>query len=281
MNTTPQMIKETTMKDHWIVPLALVLISCPTWLTLTTSPTLFAIPAAIFGIWYFHRAGHWFLAGLLTAICLFRPEFLPFMIVPGLILGRFFYLGGLAVSGIAVYFAAQFMHLDINLSALMAAAVTGPANMMQNFAGILTLLLGENASNLSVAVWAIYGITLACVTELWWRMKDQSISQNKYLKKCAGTILMMLLAAPHTYAQDYVAFIPVAIWLWNATKNDSRSNATTIRRMIFAFPLVSWLFYFAAPTFVMLRIPPYFIWALALSLVLLPTLDDERVVSAK
>jgi hypothetical protein len=276
MNLSPAMTKESMLNNHWLVPLLLVLVSYPTWLVLTTSPILLVVPAALTAFWILNRQGHWFLAGLLTALCVFRIEYLPFLVLPGLILGRFYFLGGISIAAIAVYVTAQAMHLPLDMPTLIAvnSSVTAP-NLMQNFAGLLVLFLGEGTAQLQTATLAIYAFAIISVTEIWWRLHHMPISQNKFLKKCCVTILVILLTSPHTYIQDYIALIPVAIWLWQATADNTKDNLKLIRQVIVCFPILSWLFFIAQSIFITLHLPVYFIWAVALVVVVLPTLDDE------
>jgi riboflavin transporter FmnP len=277
------MTNEPLLKNHWLVPLILVLASYPVWLVLTTSPILLAVPAILAAFWILTRNRQYFLAGLLTGLCLFQIEYLPFLAISGLILGRLRYLAGISSALIALFSAAQFipdLKNALSIPALLSAPAVSMApapNLMQNFSGLLLLLLGEGSPHSQMASLTLYIVIIVAVTELWWRMHNFPLSQNKFLKKSSITILMMLIASPHTYIQNYVAVIPVAIWLWQATANDTRNNAKTIRITIAAFPILSWVFFAAQSVFLFLRLPPFFLWATALAVLTLPTLDDEKI----
>ncbi len=283
------MTKEPLSKNHWLVPLLSVIASYPTWLVLTTSPILLAVPATLAAFWILSRNRQYFLAGLLTGLCLFQIEYLPFLALPGLILGRLRYLAGITSALIALFFAAQFipdLKNALSIQSLLSApaitlapamSMTPAPNLMQNFSGLLLLLLGEGSPHLQMASLTLYTVIVVAVTELWWRLHNFPLSQNKFLKKSSITILVMLIASPHTYIQNYIAVVPVAMWLWQATANDQRDNAKTIRKTIIAFPILSWVFFAAQSVFLFLRLPPFLLWATALAVLTLPTLDEEKI----
>lgn len=280
MNLMSPETKNTTAATmgNPMLPLLLVLVAYPTWLTLTTSPTLLVAPLAIFAFWLLLRKKLFFVAGLLTALCVFRIEWLPFLLIPGLILGRLQFFGGAALAAAGTFFAMQALHQPLDFATLLAANQSaGPTHSLQNFAAVLALILGENSTNLQIGTLAVYAVSIVASTELWWRVHHLPDSQNKFLKKCSATILIMLAASAHTVIQDFVALIPLFFWLWQATADDdTRETGRLVRKVLIAYPVMTWLYFAAQTAFPSISIPIYFVWAVVLSVTTLPTLDVEQ-----
>jgi len=276
MNLMSTTTKDSTATDHWLMPLLLVLVAYPTWLVLTTSPAIIAAPLAVCAFWLLCRRKLYFVAGLLTTLCVFRIEWLPFLLFPGLILGGLQFAGGVAVAAVGTYLAAQMMHLPLDIPALMTVNQSAvPSHLLQNFSAMLSLILGENTPNLQVGVFATYIVSIVSATELWWRVHHLPDSQNKYLKKCAATVLIMLAASAHTTIQDYIVLIPIIVWLWQATADDTKDTGGLVRKVIISYPFLTWIFFAVTIAFPSLNLPIYFIWAVVLSVTVLPTLDVE------
>lgn len=274
------MTTESLSKNHWLVPLVLALVSYPTWLVLTSSPPIYLlVPILLAAFWILIRRGQFLGAGLITGLCLVKLEYVPMLLISGLILGRLRYLAGFVVSLAALYFASQqipWVSSTFNMPPGLAPLLSGglTANLMQSFSGLLVLLLGDSYE-VQMASLAVYALLTVCVAELWWRLQKFPLSDTKYLKASAVTILFMLIGSPHTFAADYIAVVPAAVWLWQATANDTRDSAGTIRKMIIAFPILSWIFFIAQPIFLMLRLPPYFLWATSVVVLTLAIMEDK------
>ncbi|MBI2810386.1 MAG: hypothetical protein HYX67_06120 [Candidatus Melainabacteria bacterium] len=268
--------KESTKMDHPMVPLLLVLIAYPTWLVLTTSPTMLAAPLAIFAFWLLLRKKLYFVAGLITALCVFRIEWLPFFLIPGLILGGLHFFAGSALAAVGTFFAAQMMHQPLDMAALFSASQGAlPTHTLQNFAAMLVLILGENTTNLQIGTLAVYIVAIISSTELWWRIHHLVDSQNRFLRKCAATVLITLTASAHTTVQDYIALIPVFVWLWQTTADDTKDTGGLVRKVMISYPILTWLYFAAQTAFPGFAVPVYFVWAVVLSVTVLPTLDVE------
>jgi|688.fasta_scaffold235575_2 hypothetical protein len=265
------------------LPLLLVLAAYPTWLAMTTAPAMLVAPVAVCAYWLLLRRKLYFVAGLLTALCLFKPEWLPFLALPGFIFGGVQFFGGVALAALAAFFGAQAMHMPLDLTTLAGLNGVAPVHTMQNFGAMLALILGENTPNLQIGTLACYAVAFVSSTELWWRMHQIADSHTKYLKKCAATSLIMLTTSMHTSMLDYIVLVPVLVWLWQATADDIKDNGGLVRNVIVAYPLMTWAYFglqAAAPT---LSLPLYFVWAVVLSVCVLPTLDVEtnRILNAR
>lgn len=273
-NTTAA--KAATM-DNPMLPLLLVLAAYPTMLVLTTSPALIAVPIALCAYWLMLRKKLFFFAGLLTALCVFRIEWLPFLLFPGLIVGGLQFAGGAALAAVGTFFAMQAMHIPFDLAALSAVNGAAPTHALQNFAAVLALILGDNYPNLQIGIFAVYVVSIVTSTELWWRVHHLPDNQSKFLKKCSATMLITLAASAFTAVQDYIALVPVFVWLWQATADDdTRETGRLVRKVLIAYPIVTWLYFAAQTAFPSLSIPVYFVWAVVLSVCTLPTLDVEQ-----
>ncbi len=198
--------------------------------------------------------------------------------VSGLILGRLRFLGGAALAAAAAYVAMQTMHQPFDFATLLATNQGAlPAHALQNFAAALTLIIGENSTNLQIGTFAVYIVSIVTSTELWWRVHHLPDHQSKFLKKCSATVLIMLAASAQTVIQDYIALIPIFVWLWQATADDdTRETGRLIRKVLIAYPVMTWLYFGVQTAFPSLSIPIYFVWAVVLSVTTLPTLDVEQ-----
>ncbi|MBS1956638.1 MAG: hypothetical protein JST89_20795 [Cyanobacteria bacterium SZAS-4] len=279
MNLMSPETKNTTATamDNPMLPLLVVLLAYPTVLVLSTSPALIAVPVAICAYWMLLRKKLFFFAGLLTALCVFRIEWLPFLLIPGLIVGGVRFAGGAALAAVGTFFAMQAMHIPFDFAALAAVNGAVPTHTLQNFAAMLALILGENYPNLQIGIFAVYLVSIVTSTELWWRVHHLPDNQNKFLKKCSATMLITLAASAFTAVQDYIALVPVFVWLWQATADDdTRETGRLVRKVLIAYPIVTWLYVAVQTAFPSLSIPVYFVWAVVLSVCTLPTLDVEQ-----
>lgn len=269
-------------KANLALPLALVLLAYPTWLTLTTAPAMILAPVALCAYWLSMRHKQYLVAGLLTALCAFKPEWLPFLILPGFIFGGLPFTGGVAVAAAAAFFGAQAMHVPLDAS-LFAGSAAIPTHSLQNFSAMLALVLGENTPNLLIGTLACYVVSVVSSTELWWRMHQIADSPNKFWKKCAATTLIMLTTSIHTTITDYIVLVPVLVWLWQATADDINDNGGLVRKVIVAYPIVSWAYFALQTAFPMVNAPLYFVWGVVLSVCVMPTLDVEtnRILNAR
>ncbi len=276
MNLMSPTTKESTKMDHPAVPLLLVLIAYPTWLVLTTSPVMLAAPLAICAFWLLLRRKLYFVAGLITALCVFKIEWLPFFLIPGVILGGLQFIAGSALAAAGAFFASQMLHQSLDIATLLNASQSSvPTHALQNFSAMLALILGDNTANLQIGTLAVYVVAIVSSTELWWRLHHVPDCQNKFLKKCAATVLIALTASAHTAVQDYIALVPVIFWLWQATADDTKDTGGLVRRVIIAYPFLTWLYFSAQTAFPGFSLPIYFVWAVVLSVTVLPTLDVE------
>lgn len=291
MNLMSPETKNTTAAamGNPMLPLLLVQLAYPTLSVLTTSPALLAAPVAIYAFFLLLRKKLFFVAGLLTALCVFRIEWLPFLLFPGLVLGGLRFAGGVALAAVGAFAAVQAMHIPLDFASLLAAGYsalgaqgvlsaqgTVPTHGLQNFAAVLALILGENSINLQIGTLAVYAVSVVAATELWWRVHHLPDSENKFLKKCSATILIMLAASAHTIIQDYIALVPIFVWLWQATADDdTKETGRLVRKVLFAYPVMTWIYFAAQTALPSVSIPLYFVWAVVLSVTTLPTLDVE------
>jgi hypothetical protein len=263
-----------------------VLCCYPAWLSFRLGQVSLFLPAAIAAFWYLLIARRYLLAGIVSGFCMLKVQYLPMLAVVGLIMGRAKYLGGLLIAMVALFGLSIYTlgwdnilsfpgAVHYNETSANAGGVS--PEMMQNFRGMLTVILGGETPDIRMAALAIFVVLCVSITELWWRMRKHGLTEKKLLKGAAVTTLIMLIASPHTHTQDYLAAAPAAIWLWQATANDDRASSLYIRRTIAAFPALSWVFFLLQPVFLFLRIQPYFIWATALVVMTLTVLDDTTL----
>ncbi|HEY9734307.1 MAG TPA: hypothetical protein V6C89_20515 [Drouetiella sp.] len=289
MNLTSPPTRETVetpppaQASNIALPLLLVLAAYPTWQAITTAPAMLAAPVAVCAYWLLLRRKLYVVAGLLTALCAFKPEWLPFLALPGFVFGGLQFAGGVAVAALATFFGAQAMHYPLSISMLAGVGGDIPPHAMQNFSAMLSLILGENTPNLQIGTLACYAVSVISSSELWWRIHHIPDSHPKFLKKCAATTLIMLTTSMHTSAVDYIVLVPVLVWLWQATADDVNDNGGLVRKVIMAYPLVTWAHFGLQAALPAVSVPIYFAWAVVLSVCLLTTLDVEtnRILNAR
>lgn len=265
---------------------AAVLGSYPCWASFRLGQVSLFLPAAITAFWYLLFARRYFLAGIVSGACMLKIQYLPLLAIVGAIMGRARYIGGLALSLAALFvFSLATVGMDnivqfptmLHFNETSAQAGGVSAELMQNFRGMLTLLLGGDTSDIRMAALVILGVLAVSISELWWRSKKLGLSEKKLMKCAAVTTLTMLIGSPHTHIQDYLAAAPALFWLWQSTAGDERAASVYLRRAIIAFPALSWAFFLLMPIFQLVRIEPYFIWAVALSVMTLVVIDDETL----
>jgi hypothetical protein len=134
-------------------------------------------------------------------------------------------------------------------------------HMMQNFRGMLTLIVGDDNATVHTLSMSLFALATLLVGLLWWSLRKHSADTAAFQLGACATIILLLIASPHTHTQDYFALVPVAIWLWQCTTYDASNTAKWVRGLLLAFPFVSWLFFMTQPIWFLLKVQPFFIWA--------------------
>ena len=252
----------------------------PAWLSFELGQTsLYQFPATI-GFWLLLRAKRAFTAGLLSALLLVKLQYMPAMILIGLILGRGRYAAGLLLSSsVLAVLTVLTVGMDNILkypSALQFgetnAQVGGvAANMMQNFRGEMIVLSFQDEHLIHQLSLALFAVGIIASVLLWVKLYPQ-------MKKCLGedafgicagiSILVSLIFSPHTHIQEFLPASLAIVFLSPLLKNGPNKALNIILSVLMiGFPILSWLFFLFLPIFQMYKVQPYLFWDLALLLV--------------
>ena len=251
----------------------------PAWLSFELGQTsLFQFPATI-GFWLLLRAKRAFAAGLLSALLLVKLQYMPAMILIGLIIGRGRYAAGLLLSSSILAALTVFTVGMNNILKYPSALQFGEtnaqvggvaANMMQNFRGEMIVLSLHDERLIHQVSLVLFGIAIISSALLWVKLYPQ-------LKKCLGqdafglcaglSILISLICSPHTHIQEFLTASLALVFLSPLLKNrSSKALNITLSVLMIGFPIWSWLFFLFLPIFQMYKVQPYLFWDLGLLL---------------
>lgn len=252
--------------------------SFPTWLSFELAQTaLFQFPLMLLCLLLL-RAQRYFSAGLESALLLGKLQYVPAIVAIGVILGRWRYGAGFAISSSLLGAFTIFLLGMKNVMNFPKALVYGQTSknvggvvpqVMQNLRGELLLLLGAEDRLVQISVLIFFGSTLLLLCALWvWGypslQKIKGRIEHFAFESCAAiSMLAMLIASPHTHSQDYMFTVIPGVFLFRSFDLWSPTNMRTkiLRILILAFPFLSWLFFIGKPLFEMIYIQPFFMWA--------------------
>jgi hypothetical protein len=249
------------------------LMSFPTCYAFSIGQTTIYQYPTLAAFWLLTRSNKFFSAGIVSALLTVKLQYAPFVILIGLILGRARFLLGLLTGGtvLAVFTVASIglQNLIVYPKALLTMETNEQgiaAPVMQNFRGELMLFYVDVHLVHKIAT-GIFVVGIICVAFLW------GIAYPKISKKAGEaafalclllTTCIMLIFSPHTHFQDYMSVsIPVAFTyplLKDIAPKDTKRRM--LRLLLWGFPLFSWIPIFLIIPLVLLKIEPYFVWAI-------------------
>lgn len=255
------------------VAIALVFASYPAWLSFELGQT--SLPEFLFFaafLWSLQHARHW-LSGVMAAFITVKLQYAPFIGIAGLIAGRIKFVAGGALMMLALLGVSALMLGPANVIGYPQSLLHGEtgtdvsgvaANEMQTVRGSLCLLLGSDSQ--VVHLMALAAMIAACIliAFVWWRAR-RNVHQDFDLFRavCSLTVLAALTTSLHTHVQDYLIVAIPCLWLWQLP--EVRDNEKSwLRKLIVWFPGFSWICLIAKPVFMLIRIQPMFLWALAM-----------------
>jgi len=247
--------------------------SFPCWLSFKLGQVSLFLPAGLTLFWYLIRQRRFALAGLVSVACILKVQYLPMLAVAGLVRGRLRYVLGAGATMLALLCLSYFvLGLDNMLSFPEAVRYNETAHaaggvsphMMQNFRGMLTLIVGEDNALVHMLSMGLFVLAFVCVGALWWSLRKHSVDSQAFRLGAAATIIILLIASPHTHTQDYFALVPAAIWLWEGTADDASKAAKWVRGLLLALPFLSWSFFMTQFIWFLLRLQPLLLWACVL-----------------
>ncbi len=250
------------------------------------NPSMWLAPGVVL-MWLLLRR-HPAYAALCATVCLYKFQYLPLVGMAGLFVGRMRFVAVLAAITIALAaFACYTLGVENVLafpSALAGAEVSSKVSgvaavEMQNFRGQLCLLTNSDGSFVHIATLLILFVAVVGVSIMWWRLVKEAQGLNLSstvvldykFKICASiTTLLLLICSPHTHKHDFILVVVPAVWLWQTVAcNEALPKALRLatRILIVAFPGVSWIFFMLEFLFHMVKIQPFFFWALSLCVI--------------
>lgn len=239
---------------------AAVVTSFPVWNCFELGQSSFFLLGGIALFFALAKRQKYFLAGLSTFFLLIKVQYLPVLVLIGLILGRVkFVLGGMVATVLAVAVCVLTLGWDncIAWPNIVFHGETSDINrgliapaMMQNVRGILNLMTGNDSSSVRMISAALCVITILMIGYLWTKPYKQLQSHSKYAFEIVSAVSMMimLLFSIHTHAHDYCLFVCAAVWLYVSVLDEPVSKSTRwLKYLLVSYPLVSWLLFVAQP----------------------------------
>lgn len=246
--------------------------SFPMWVSIQLGQTSLFQFAALTAFWLLLMKKRNLAAGLASIFLLVKVQYLPFIVACGLATGKLRYAAGLAIAtAVAAVVSILVVGWDncvewprIILHAETTTRFSGvEPYVQQNIRGMLFFIMGGDTPVVHKIVFALCFITAAALVFLWLKMphvsqklttsaSETSSGFERSFQVCAAiSTMVMLIFSPHTHAHDYLLFTLPCLWLWTATQefldegasNSDKKLAIMIRRLILAYPCLSWLFF--------------------------------------
>ena len=190
---------------------------------------------------------HYFWAGLGTVFCMVKVQYLPFVAIVGILLGKTRFVTGLSIAALTVILLAGMRVGWKNIAAWPLALLAGDngtfltnrPELMDNARGILFGCVP--AQLLSIVVIVIAGAGSLGLGFIWLSVYPRlKTIDSRAFKGCAAvSILVMICIAPHVYCHDYsaVSLACFLIWYWlDSPEHLPSVNALITRFLIASFP---------------------------------------------
>lgn len=259
--------------------------SFPAWYSFEVGQTALYQFALNAFFWLSLKHQKHFQSGLLAGLCLVKLQYLPVLLLCGTIFGRIKFLAGFAASAVVLglYTLSQTGWrniIDYPKALAMGEAGAGVSGVsphqMQNFRGEMVLFFGGETHFVHVMSLLVYAAALLFVAILWLRIYPRlKQSRDNSFEICAAfTLLLMLIASPHTHKQEFLSVILPLVWLY--PREITSRNGRWLRGLIIGYPVLSWVFFILEPVFLLGKIEPYFLWTLVLITTAVMTIRSKQ-----
>ncbi|HEY9734308.1 MAG TPA: glycosyltransferase family 87 protein [Drouetiella sp.] len=241
---------------------AAVVTSFPVWNCFELGQSSFFLVGGIALFFALLKRQKYFLAGLSTLCLLIKVQYLPVMVLIGLIMGRVkFVLGGIFSALLAVAICVFTLGWDncLEWPKVVLHGETNSSNigliapaMMQNIRGILNLVVGDDTSTVRMISAGLCIITILLIGYLWTApyKKLQATTNYAFEVLSAISMMIMLLFSVHTHAHDYCVFVCSCVWLYVAVLDLPQSKLVSwLKFLLVGFPIFGWLLFVAQPIF--------------------------------
>jgi hypothetical protein len=254
-----------------------VLATFPCWLTVELGQaTLFQLPATV-AYFLLLRRDKPFLSGLISGILFVKLQYVPIYLLCGLIIGRWQYAAGAAISACALALLALITLGSDNLAvyphALLFAETSNKVSgisvySMQNVRGELFILFGRETGFTHAIIIAAYGLSILVIAAMWIKLYPRlstTLTREKAFNYCAGaTVLLMLCSSPHTHVHDFVmAAIPAILFYPLCLSTSTSAVQKALKFAIVSAPLLTWIFFIGQVVFIVAKMEPYLLWSAA------------------
>jgi len=245
--------------------IAVAVISCfPVWNCFELGQSSFFLLGGIALFFALAKRQKFFLAGLSTFLLMIKVQYLPVIVLIGLILGRVKFAGGALLAGLlAVGVSVMTLGWNncIEWPKIVLHGETSDINrqliapaMMQNVRGILNQITGDDSSAVRLISAGLCIVTILLIGFLWTTPYKRLQSVTKYAFEAISAISMMimLLFSVHTHAHDYCVFVCSCVWLYVALADMQEKTGVTpsvkyLRMLLIGFPCFGWILFVAEP----------------------------------
>lgn len=243
--------------------IAAAIITCfPVWNCFELGQSSFFLFGGIALFFALAKREKHFLAGLSTFFLLIKVQYLPVIVLIGLILGRAKFAAGAILAGVlaaglciltlgwdnCIAWPQIVMHGETSdINRLLIAP-----HMMQNIRGILNLVANDDSSAVRLVSAGLCIITTIVIGYLWVVPYKRLQPLTKYAFEAVSAISMMIMLvfSVHTHAHDYCVFVCSCVWLYVALgdRPDTQSSKV-LRVLLVGFPFFGWVLFVLEPVF--------------------------------
>ncbi|MBS2005391.1 MAG: DUF2029 domain-containing protein [Cyanobacteria bacterium SZAS TMP-1] len=261
-----------------VFAIAATLASFPSWYSVRLGQTSLLLVPGLAAFWVCCLKRRYFLAGLASGVVLVKLQYLPPVFIVGALVGAWKFLGGFSVIGVLLLvLSIAIVGMD-NVMRFPQALLKGEssqgvsgvaAEQMQNVRGNLTLLVGGDNTLVHLLSIGAFALGMAALIFLWWRARRKGLDTtttegaSKFRVLASISTIIMLVLSPHCHMQDYLALVIPCIWLWFECVDKAQDLPVMkmLRRLVLSFPILGWPFYVFLFLFQLIKIEPFFLWA--------------------
>lgn len=235
---------------HWSAPCILFLLTFCSYSAMLGMLVQTSVMLMLFLmlVWRLMESNRFFLAGLLTAIGIFKIQYLLFVVVCGCCLAPKRFLQGFFCGVFAALVVLTVLYGPTTILQYPHAVLSGEStqfvtpNSMQNLRGLLG---GLGVSQPVATGIGVTGMFAGCGALFFvWRRIYPSLRQQEpmaFLLCASVSLLMMPLVSLHSYLYDYVFEAGALYWFWVWLKTRPQNLRLRMQRaFLLTVPLYTW-----------------------------------------
>lgn len=192
------------------------------------------------------------LAGAFLAL-LFKPQFLPFLVIPPLVQKRYkVFLSCLLVGVITIVVCGLIIGWQtvFQYPSVLLNVESGRFSMSENMITLRAITHQFLPKSLDLAFSLALTLASLLLVAIWWRKAGNNVELRKWA--VALTIILTLIASPHCFENDAVLLgIAAALTLPVIRPSQFQSSWSTPLRLytglFLAYPVVSWFVFLGIP----------------------------------